>query len=83
MVFKRTVTNTYNIVARADKPIFVFKDFMNARKKYGMKTAEFERCFMCKKAFEDEEGVYFATVTPGIGNRFLCGACAEKVVADV
>jgi hypothetical protein len=77
---ERTVTHRYEVTSPTSEPIFKFKDFVSARLKHGMSISKFKNCFVCKKSFKDEDDIYFATVTPKVGNRFVCKDCIKKIV---
>jgi len=78
MKIVKTTTNSYDVLfVNADKPIFVFGDFIKTREKHGMSTAKFKKCFCCGHSFKDDEDVYFASIEHE-GNMFFCHDCALK-----
>mgnify|MGYP001079768570 CR=1 FL=1 len=76
MKITRTTTKTFTV-----KPIIgvwkmCFGKFKEIRERDKLLMKEFERCFICEKAFTDEDVPVFAQTN--IGNRFVCEKCAEQ-----
>lgn len=78
MKLERVIKTTYTVECPMDKPVFNFGDFRDTREKHGTMKQYFRTCFMCKKKFEDGDGVYLAAVS-GTGNRLVCEKCNQKV----
>jgi hypothetical protein len=78
MKVERTTVRRYEVKSFGSKPFGKFGGFLEARKRMGLKTAKFERCFACRKAFADEDDVYLASVVPGVGNQFLWGSAMRR-----
>jgi hypothetical protein len=82
MVIERTTTKRYEITLMQDEPFMKFGKFIETRKRIGLKTTMFERCFVCKMAFLDDDDVFIASVTPKVGNRFICAKCRRAALED-
>lgn len=79
MIITRTVTRDYEIECPIDLPIFQFQSFLNQRKRQGSTVHEdFRHCFVCDKAFSNDEYVYHVSVH-GLGGMFVCAECNAKV----
>lgn len=78
MNITKKYSNTYEIIhAIASKPFMKFGKFIEARKRRGMSTVMWDKCFGCDHDFTDDEDVYVGTVTEK-GNIFFCKSCVEK-----
>ena len=53
-------------------------NFVTTRKRLGLSSEEYEKCFMCDKQFEDDFYPAFASVK-GVGNMFVCNECMERL----
>ena len=51
---------------------------IKARKRLGLSSQEYEKCFMCDKQFEDDFYPAFVSVK-GVGNMFVCNECMERL----
>lgn len=51
--------------------------FLETRKRRGMSTSKFERCFCCGKLIPLDSIPTVVQVDNGIGNRFACAECTE------
>jgi len=78
MFITKKSTNSYEIIhAMANKPFMKFGKFIVVRRRRGMSTEMWEKCFGCNRDFTDDEDVYVGTVTKK-GNIFFCKSCVEK-----
>lgn len=83
MHITKKYSNTYEIIhAIASKPFMKFGKFIETRKRRGMSTERWEKCFGCNHGLTDDEDVYIGTVTKK-GNIFLCKSCVEKYNTEV
>lgn len=77
MIITKTTTKKYEIKFIPSVWNMSHGEFIAARKRYGMKTAKHERCFICGHRFKYEDIPILIQVS-GIGNRFACAQCAGK-----
>lgn len=77
MKITKTTTRTYNVDFYPGSWDMSQRDFIEIRKKHGMSTKEFEKCFCCGKILPLDEVPTFVRVE-GIGNRFACKKCTEQ-----
>ena len=83
MNITKKYSNTYKVIhAIASKPFMKFGEFIEVRRRHGMSTARWEKCFGCNHDFADNEDVYVGTVTEK-GNIFFCKSCVEKYNTEV
>ncbi len=52
-------------------------DFIRSRKRQGMTTRQFEKCFCCEHQFEEDEIPIIIQVSEK-GNMFACQECLNK-----
>jgi len=78
MIVEKTTTEHYEVTLFPDVWNIEQGDFMRTRKKRGLKTKPFEKCFCCGHKFLEHEIPVVAKVSK-IGNRFICSKCAKEV----
>ena len=78
MIITKTTTKQYEINFFPGSWEMKHGYFIAVRKRSGMKTTLYEKCYICGYKFADDEVPVFITVSNGIGNRFACTQCAEK-----
>jgi hypothetical protein len=78
MVVKRITQKRYEVTPIGSKPFMKHGAFIATRKRLGCSTREYETCFICREIFAEGDDVYLASVTPGMGNLFLCKECSGK-----
>lgn len=78
MKITKTVTKIYEITPVGKDFLSTAGEFIRYRKKIGLKTEPFERCFVCGRKFADNETPRVCIVK-GIGNRFICKECEDKI----
>lgn len=78
MIITKTTTKKYEVKFFPGSWGMQHGKFISTRKRLGLTTASFEKCFICGYKFKDDEVPIFITVTNGIGNRFACTQCANK-----
>lgn len=79
MEITKTVSKTYRVNFFPGSWDMMQKDFIESRKKFGMSTKEFEKCFCCGKELSLDEVPTFVQVQ-GVGNRFACRDCTKQEV---
>lgn len=77
MKITKTTTKTYDVYDCAKWRMSI-GDTIISREKVGMKTRDFDKCFICKKKFEYNDFPYLALIR-GHKNSFICEDCAKKV----
>jgi len=83
MNITKKYSNTYRVIhAIANKPFMPFGEFMGTRKRMGLSTERWEKCFACNHGFTEEEDVYIGTVSQK-GNIFFCKSCVEKYNTEI
>ncbi len=78
MIVKKTTTRSYEVRIFGIPAFSTHGAFIEARKRNGLKTEKFTKCFICEKKFKPEEDIFVVSVTPRVGNRFICVDCARK-----
>lgn len=78
MILTKVTTKKYEVKFFPGSWDMKHGKFISTRKRMGMKTAPYEKCFVCGYKFTDDEVPVFITVSNGIGNRFACAQCAER-----
>ena len=81
-ISKRVSAHTKTLTAMWCK-----KDFLPYDEKFrrvrGHSRNPMNKCFWCKRGFEDGEQMALACFTSGAkGNKVLCGKCADKLIAS-
>lgn len=79
MKITKTTSKTYNIKFFPGNWDMVQRDFIERRKKIGMSTKDFEKCFCCGKTLPLDDIPTFVQVG-GVGNRFACKDCTKQGV---
>jgi hypothetical protein len=74
MKITRTTTKTFTVTPLIGVWKISFGKFKESRERNKQSMKEFERCFICEKAFTNEDVPVFAQTN--IGNRFVCEKCA-------
>ena len=83
MNITKKYSKTYNVIhAIASKSFMKFGKFMEIRKRQGMSTARWEKCFACNHDFAEDEDVYMGTVSQK-GNIFFCKSCVDKYNTEI
>ena len=78
MLITKTVSKTYEVTFYPYVlPEMTWGEFRESRKKNGMNSSKFKKCFCCNHAFTDDERVIVISVS-SIGNRFACKACLDR-----
>lgn len=81
MIITKTTTKTYEVKLFPEVWKTKHGDFIRIRKKYGMTTRQFEKCFCCEHQFEEDEIPIFIQVSEK-GNMFACQECLKKEDAE-
>ena len=78
MKITKTTKKTYNIEFCPNAIDWTFGSFKEQRLKNNMNVSKFEKCFICKHKFNDDEKVIIVSIDNGIGNRFACRWCLKR-----
>ncbi len=77
MQITKTTSKTYDVNFFPGNWNMIQRDLIERRKKIGLSTKQFEKCFCCGKILPLDEVPTFVQVQ-GVGNRFACKACTEQ-----
>ncbi len=81
MKITKTTVTEYEVEPLIMKWHITVGQFISTRKRLGINSEGYEKCFICDKQFKDDFYPSFISVK-GLGNMFACNECMKNLIQN-